>query len=62
MRSHFVKGSPAEDGIHYDIEQCDSKWMDARSHRLWLINRLAPYALIVLMVAAFCIVGMLENA
>lgn len=62
MRSHFVKGSPAEDGIHYDIEQCDPKWMDARSHRLWLINRLAPYALIVLMVAAFCIVGLLENA
>ena len=57
--------SPASDGIHdivYFNEYKSPRWWSERRFRQRLINRLAPYALIVLMVAAFCIVGMLENA
>lgn len=62
---NFERNMNAPDGIHKVIEFNEYKsprWWSERRHRQWLINRLAPYALIVMMVAAFCIVGMLENA
>lgn len=62
---NFIKGVNAPDGIHdivYFNEYKSPRWWSERRHRQRLINRLAPYALIVLTVAAFCIVGMLENA
>lgn len=65
MAQQFIRNTPVDDGIHdivYFNEYKSPRWWSERRHRQWLINRLAPYALIVLMVAAFCIVGMLENA
>lgn len=65
MAQNEFTRNDAPDGIHDNIEFNEYKsprWWSERRHRQWLINRLAPYALIVLMVAAFCIVGMLENA
>lgn len=65
MAQNEFTRTAAPDGIHdivYFNEYKSPRWWSERRHRQWLINRLAPYALIVLMVAAFCIVGMLENA
>ena len=65
MAQQFIRNTAADDGIHdivYFNEYKSPRWWSERRHRQWLINRLAPYALIVMMVAAFCIVGMLENA
>lgn len=65
MAQQFIRNTAAPDGIHETIafnEYRSAKWWSERRLRQRLINRLAPYALIVLMVAAFCIVGMLENA
>ena len=65
MAQNEFTRSAAPDGIHdivYFNEYKSPRWWSERRHRQWLINRLAPYALIVMMVAAFCIVGMLENA
>ena len=65
MAQNEFTRTAAPDGIHdivYFNEYKSPRWWSERRHRQWLINRLAPDALIVLMVAAFCIVGMLENA
>ena len=65
MAQNEFTRTAAPDGIHdivYFNEYKSPRWWSERRHRQWLINRLAPYALIVMMVAAFCIVGMLENA
>lgn len=54
-----------DDGIHdivYFNEYKSPRWWSERRHRQWLINRLAPYAIVVMLVSGFAIVGLVETA
>lgn len=65
MAQNEFTRSAADDGIHdivYFNEYKSPRWWSERRHRQWLINRLAPYALIVMLVAGFAIVGLVETA
>lgn len=62
----FIRGSHAPDGIHeegpvYFNEYKSPKWWSERRLRRELIEKLAPYAIVVLTVAAFAIIGLLEG-
>ena len=55
----------AQDGIHENIEfneYHNSKWWSERRLRRELIDKLAPFAIVVFTVAAFCIIGIIEDA
>lgn len=65
MDNGFVKNTTAPDGIHELIEfneYHNSKWWSERRLRRELIEKLAPYAIVVLTVAAFGIIGIIEDA
>jgi len=62
--SKFVRNANAPDGIHELIEFNEyksPKWCSERRLRRELIEKLAPYAIVVMTVAAFCIIGIIED-
>jgi hypothetical protein len=65
---NFVRRSPAPDGIHdtvYFNEYHNAKWWTERALRRHLVrkiaDRLAPLAVVALIVAAFAAVSILES-
>jgi hypothetical protein len=60
----FVKRENAPDGIHDRIEfneYRNAKWWTAKMHRQWLLDKVAPYIIVLGAIASFFIMGVLER-
>ena len=69
MAQNFIRNTPAVDGIHDNIEFNEFRsaeyWTACwkrRMRRAFVLNKMAPYLIVLGTVAAFIAVGMLENA
>lgn len=69
MAQNFIRNTPAQDGIHDNIEFNEFRsaeyWTDfwkRRMRRAFVMEKLAPYAIVIGTVAAFIAVGYIESA
>lgn len=68
MAQNFIRNA-APDGIHDNIEFNEFRsaeywtaWWNRRMRRAFVINKLAPYLIVIGTVAAFIAVGYIESA
>lgn len=66
MAQNFIRNTPAQDGIHDNIEFNEFRsaeyWTACWKRRASVLNKMAPYMIVLGTVAAFIAVGYMEIA